>query len=344
MAKNVVNKTPQSLFVNSSTAKTICDYLIAKGIDEQKITDAVSCSIDSFSKIDSRLSLDRYHALWHLALEFTKEPNLGLKLAKNPYNEEMGLVAHIFFNSPTLLAGLRQYERYYSLVNEGMHIEVTTDDRLAYVSFISDHAKAYCDADMEHNLAISVIRVKQNISASLSLEAVHFQHAEPKDTSLHELLFNCPVLFNQKHCSLIFKREHLEFKLPKRSAYLYKILIGHIETLSKKFLPKSSFTDKVSTLIKKQLAKDFVDAEHIAEKLFMSRHTLYRKLKQENAHFHELVDDVRKERAYFYLHQDKHSLSEIAFLLGFSELSAFSRAFKRWTGKSPAKYVKSLED
>jgi len=70
----------------------------------------------------------------------------------------------------------------------------------------------------------------------------------------------------------------------------------------------------------------------------MGRHTLYRKLKSEEQSFQELVEAVRKEKAIRYIKEKRDSLSEIAFLLGFSELSAFSRALKRWIGTSPAKY------
>jgi len=343
MIKKVVSPKTKKLYVNTATAKTISSYLLSKGIDAAQLESTIACSPDDLSAPDARLPISSYHALWELALSFTNDPTLGLKLAENPYNDEMGVVAHIFFNSPTLIAGLKQYERYYSLVNEGMHIEIETDSVLAKVKFINDVDIPYCNPDMEHTLGISVVRVKQNISDSLSLEAVHFQHSAPNDLSKYSNLFNCPVLFNQKCCCLIFKKEFLEYKLPKRSAYLYKILLKHIESLIKKVKPSPTFSQRVKSLIEQNLENDFVDAEHIAEKLFMSRHTLYRKLKTESIQFHDLVDSIREEKAYLYLDQDKHNLSEIAFLLGFSELSAFSRAFKRWTGKSPAKYIKSLK-
>jgi len=75
-----------------------------------------------------------------------------------------------------------------------------------------------------------------------------------------------------------------------------------------------------------------------AKKLNMSRHTLYRKLKKEGVSFQSLVEQVRREEAEVHLKDNKISISELAYLLGFSELSAFSRAFKRWTGESPAQY------
>ena len=194
---------------------------------------------------------------------------------------------------------------------------------------------------MEHTLALSVLRVQENISQKLDLECVHFQHPAPGDISAFKNIFPCPVRFNKTCCTLIFKKIYLDYELPKRSAYLYKILTKHIEALSRRILPNLSFTGTVTNLLEKQLSKDSVDAENIANKLHMSRHTLYRRLKLEGISFHDLLDKVREQQAHAYLDKGKHSLSEIAFLLGFSELSAFSRAFKCWTGLSPAKYIKS---
>ena len=101
---------------------------------------------------------------------------------------------------------------------------------------------------------------------------------------------------------------------------------------------EENFKQKVFRLIEKSLSSGAVDAANIAEAVHMSRHTLYRRLKAEGVSYHELLDEVRKNKAIHLLKSRQHTLSEIAFLLGFSELSAFSRAFKKWTGQSPAKF------
>jgi len=328
----------KALFVSPSTAKTLSSYLIKRGIDPQQIETTIGNAISDLDSTDFRLPIERYHALWDLALDYTNNPALGLELGSHPINEEMGLVGHIFFNNATLELALKQLERYYSLINEGMHIELTTDDQFAYIHYLCNVKRAYCIADMDRTLAISIHRAKQYISPTLSIEFVCFQHSAPTYIDHYSEVFPCPVQFGKEHCCIAFKKRYLDFELPKRSSYLHKILTGHIESLLSRIKPKPSLSDKVRKLIEQKLAKDCVDAEHIAEKLFMSRHTLYRKLKQEGMAFHELVDQVRKEKALFYLSSGKRSLSEIAFLLGFSELSAFSRAFKRWTGQSPAHY------
>jgi AraC-like DNA-binding protein len=86
------------------------------------------------------------------------------------------------------------------------------------------------------------------------------------------------------------------------------------------------------------MSTDRIDADTLAKQCHMSRQTLYRRLKKEGLGFHELVEEVRKDKAMRYVASDHYALGEIAFLLGFSELSAFSRAFKRWTGMAPAQY------
>lgn len=103
-------------------------------------------------------------------------------------------------------------------------------------------------------------------------------------------------------------------------------------------LPSLSFSLRVRPLIAAQLSRGRVKVEGVADQLHMSRHTLYRKLKDENQTFLGLLDDVRREQALDYLGEGSRPLAEVAELLGFSELSAFSRAFKRWMGKSPAEF------
>ena len=102
--------------------------------------------------------------------------------------------------------------------------------------------------------------------------------------------------------------------------------------------PSMAFSQQVGELITHQLESGRARAAVIAAQLNMSRQTLYKRLKQENQSFAALLDQVRREQALIYLNDPQHTLTEVAQRLGFSELSAFSRAFKRWMGKSPAHY------
>lgn len=110
------------------------------------------------------------------------------------------------------------------------------------------------------------------------------------------------------------------------------------QLIQTRILPSITFSRQVRPLIARHLARGKVKVEAVAAELNMSRHTLYKKLKEENLTFAGLLDDVRREQALKYMNDRDRTLSEVAELLGFSELSAFSRAFKRWMGKSPAEF------
>jgi AraC-like DNA-binding protein len=120
---------------------------------------------------------------------------------------------------------------------------------------------------------------------------------------------------------------------------LLNVLTDYAEKLLKKISTKGNIQDQVRNFIRHNLEdNDALDVKIVANKLNMSRHTLYRKLKKEGVSFQSLAEDVRQAEAKRHLEENSVSISEVAYLLGFSELSAFSRAFKRWTGESPAQY------
>ena len=337
---NIADHGQKTLMASASTAKTLAHFLVEKGFEETKIEDITGFSLDQLDAPDTRLPLQKYHALWYEAIHFTGISHLGLYLGSHPNEEDMGLLGHIFFNNATLEKALRQYERYYKIFNEGMHVELHLDDKYVSVNYLCETDESYCIPDMERTLAVSVYRARDYISPQLKIDYVAFQHSAPDYLDEYAETFPCPVKFDQPFSSIVFQRRFLDYRLPNRSSYLHKLLTRHVEGLLKKLAPKPSFKERVKRAISSKLSKDSVDAEHIADKLCMSRNTLYRKLKAEGVSFHDLVDQVREEKAMRYLKSGKHSLSEIAFLLGFSELSAFSRAFKRWTGDSPANYLK----
>ena len=103
-------------------------------------------------------------------------------------------------------------------------------------------------------------------------------------------------------------------------------------------IARASLSVRVSHLISAQLARGRVGVEAVASQLHMSRYTLHKKLKREGLTFAHLLEDVRRTQALTYMQDKTKPLVEIAEQLGFSELSAFSRAFKRWMGTSPAEY------
>ena len=327
------------LSVSSSSPRVVCHYLLEKQAPPEEIEHILEDSLDVLESADFRLPLRNYHALWAYAVSFTGQKDIGLSIGKRVNEDEIGLVGHIFFNNATIDAALRQYQRYFSITNEGMSLSIDIEKSQVKLRYLYDVSSAYCIQDIERTIAAGITRTKEILRQEIPLKYISFSHRKPSYAKSYDSIFNCPLKFSQPSCAIVFDKKYLAFRLPHRSSYLQMVLSKHLDTLLSTITRKSSVKHKVIALIEKRLSKDSVDAEKIASKLNMSRNTLYRRLQQEEVSFHSLVDDVRKHKAIAYLNDGQLALSQIAFLLGFSELSAFSRAFKRWTGQSPARYL-----
>jgi len=147
--------------------------------------------------------------------------------------------------------------------------------------------------------------------------------------------------FNQKEDAVVIARNIEEEVIPGSHPYLKKILMKHTESEMARLNADTRLQDDVKGIIIELLPKGLVSIERVCGTLGVSRWTLARKLKQEGITFKAMLAGVRKELAISYLQTTKWTTNEIAFLLGYSEASAFQRAFKIWTGKNPSAFRKS---
>lgn len=329
------------LLVSASSARTLVSFLQGIDVSDAEMEQKTGIVVADLDKPDQRIPISPYNKLWNFALLKSANPALGLHLGEMVNEEQMGVIGHIIFNNATLGEALKQFSRLFQLVNEGMRAELSVEGDLAILRYLWEAPEFYSIPNMERTMAVSITRAKSYIAQQLKVEYVSFQHPQPAYIEEYQRVFNCPLKFNDDCSSVAFKAQFLDYKLPKGNPYIHQVLTRHVESLLKKLRARNSFSSQIKNIIYKELSKNAVDAETIASKMHMSRHTLYRKLKSENHSFQELIEEVRQQKAMKYLNSDKYTLSEIAFLLGFSELSAFSRAFKRWTGKSPAQFMKS---
>ena len=331
-------------YVSSSSPNAIVRFLRSIDISDTVISQILTSSIEALDNVDFRLPIDDYIKLWEFAIEASDCPELGLRLGASIDEEDIGILGHIFFSNANIRQALEQYRRYFCIANDCMDCELFEANGKVHLSYQCKYPQYYCVQDIERTIAAGICRTRDHLGRSLPLEYIAFEHSEPDYSEVYHEIFGCPVEFSSPTTEIVFDKKYLDFKLPHRSSYLQKVLAKHLESLLGKLKGKHSFRLEVEKVIRKRLSKSAVDANQIAKQLNMSRNTMYRKLAQEGLTFQDLVDGVRKQKATEYLAESKYSLSQIAFLLGFSELSAFSRAFKRWTGLSPAKYLEQHKD
>ena len=329
--------------VGLASARAVIEYFQNFNMSIEDLAESLGVDSNLLTEEDQRLPISLYRGIWELAVDVSQDPALGLNMAQEDTIQDLGLVAHVVYNSPTLEEGLNHYIRLFSVVNETIELEYEASGDEGHLRFICKQPQHYNVSDMERTLAIVVKRTIQAVGAQAHFDAVHFQHSPPQYYARYNDVFPCPVKFNQTHCEVIFNVKMLGFKPKKRNPHMRKATLTYANQILGRLF-KRGLKHKVKRLIEKHLSEENFDAEKAAKLLNMSRQTLYRKLKNDGASYSDIVDEVKKEKAFAMLQQGQIPLTVIAYDLGFSELSAFTRAFKRWTGRTPADYRKSLKE
>ncbi len=181
-------------------------------------------------------------------------------------------------------------------------------------------------------------RIIQILSGdTCALRAAYFKHPEPENGSAYSQFFKCPVAFNHHRGELVLDPTLLKATTCRDVQQLPRQLKSHLE---KKH--NDQLINQVKDVIASLLVTGHCAINEVAPAMGYSTRTLQRHLKLEGATFQALVDAVRHQQAQIYLERDNYRLTDVAALLGYSELSAFTRSFKRWFGMSPQKWRKAL--
>lgn len=166
-------------------------------------------------------------------------------------------------------------------------------------------------------------------------KAIHFTHKEPGYRAEYDRIFGVPLIFESHMNAIIVDEGFLSIRLPDTNPYLSKILKTHADELLKNPENSKSTRGRVESLLLPILHTGEVSIATITAKLGVSRQTLFRKLKAEGVSYEQVLDELRHTLALRYLKEKKMSVTETAYLVGFSNPTAFSHAFKRWTGSRP---------
>jgi len=328
--------------ISVSTIIDVYYILLEKGIDEGVLEAQSGVALSKLEDPDARVSISTLNTLWDIAIEYTQNPAIGLYVGNRVDPNRLSVVAQASFQCETILQGLQKYVTFFSIVNQAANMAISVKGELATLEFRFESPEFYSIPEIERMMASALARCRYLVGDTIKPKQFSFQHPCPDYLIDYQEAFKAPLLFNQDKSAIVFERSLLDTKIKHRNPYLMNVMTNYAEKLLKKIQPSSDVQKSVRVFIKKHLSDDSkMDVKKAAKALHMSRHTLYRKLKKEAVSFQSLVEEVRREEAEQHLKDNKVSISEVAFLLGFSELSAFSRAFKRWTGESPAQYRES---
>lgn len=309
--------------------------LLSPHLDEA----GISPSVLDYSNVEV---LDKqYLRLWEVLGE-KEDPNIGLLLGQEVELSDLGALGHAIGSAQTVGQALNTLSRFMVVLSQSSSVDIEISCNRIEVKYkITEPSVIYKRQDTEFVLSTLVKQLAVMANTVICPVKVFFEHQKPSDIVLHKSIFNCPLHFDQGFNAVIFDEGILDLPILSGDERLYIALEPYLEKMREERLDNLSdekILTKVTRLIALQLSNGVPSLDDISSELNMSRRTLQRRLRQFDVEFSALLDDVRRELALEYVNKGEYSVTEVSLLLGYSEVSSFSRAFKRWTGETPQKY------
>jgi AraC-like DNA-binding protein len=288
--------------------------------------------------VERRIPLEKYCALLDLAAEATGDDHFGLRFGATRALDSSTVLGYILRNSPSIGAAIRNAARYVRVHVDGVQISLMSsgpEARLVYRLTDPSIAISRHYAELLMVYAMHVFRLAAE--ESWSPDEVWFRHGPPADLAPYGDYFGARVRFHQSDYTTVFDRSILGRPLRAFDQQLLGILEEHAETILAQLPPlDDDLLGRLEQFVVGALPDDRAGISAAARALGMSTRTLQRRLRARGIVFAALVDEVRRRLSARYLADGTLTLGEIAWLLGYSESSAFNRAYRRWTGRSPS--------
>jgi AraC-like DNA-binding protein len=327
------------LTVGAGFARGLFDLAIAKGADPQILAARAGIDPAALQDQDGRIPLARYVALMRAAQTLCQDPALALHYGEAADLSEFSIVGLICNAAETMGDALVQLNRFGRLVVEiggaapGARFQHQRINGQVWLVDTREDPNDFPELT-ESTFARMVARTRQ-FGDTPFVKAVHVTHAKPAHAAEYDRIFGAPTTFSAPRNALQIDETWIQHRVAIAPRYVFGILSEHAEALLASLERAKTLRGRIEALLLPILHTGDANIATIASRLGSSRQTLYRQLKADGTSFEKLLDELRHTLALHYLAGKRVSVNETAYLVGFSEPAAFSRAFKRWTGISP---------
>lgn len=320
------------------------ELAVGKGAGRKALAERSGIDPEDLQDQDNRIPFAKYVLLMRAGKEFANDPALALHFGEAFDMAELSIVGLIGQACETAAEGFAQIDRYHRLVadidlDDGAGGKRLVLSRAGGDLWLIDTRKNPNEFPelTESSFARMVCSARRVPGGMQFVREVHVTHAAPSYRAEYDRIFQIPVVFESGRNALLMNGDSLlTFKNPSpTNKYVFGVLSERADALLKELESSKTARGRVEHLLMPVLHTGEASMDMIAGRLGLSRQTLFRKLKAEGTTFEKVLDELRHRLALDYLSGEKVSVNETAYLVGFSEPAAFSRAFKRWTGTSP---------
>jgi AraC-like DNA-binding protein len=330
---SIQNKTPSAMGVMTRLA---CNRAKEEGVEVAPLLQKAGLTREQIDDHSARVDVKRQIKFLDLMAAELNDELLGFHLAQNYDLRLIGLLYYTQASSDSIGEALRRAARYSSIVNESIALRLRQGRDIAIRFEYRGVARRTDQHQIEFAMVTFVRICRQLTNRHLSATKVSFTHPRNNEAGKFNNFFGCSVTFGATDDQLCFSGSIKELPIAHADSYLNELLTGYCEqALADRETRQSPFALSVENAVTLLLPHGNAGANEIARKLGVSRRTLARRLSAEGLTFAAVLKNLKRDLAKRHLADDTLSISEIAWLLGYQDVSAFTHAFKRWTGTSP---------
>lgn len=329
-----------SATVAAGYVSALIGFAASKGADASALSAAAGLDPRALEDFDARVPLDRYKALMRAAILQTGDPAFALEYGAGTDFRNFSVVGLIAHASSTMAEALVQMNRYSRLVievdgvSEGPRFANVMRDGGMWLEDLRANPNDFPELT-ETTWSRFIVGSRRNFPDHVFALEATVTHAAPTHRAAYERVWKVPVTFGAERNAIRMNPVWPTLRINTENRYAFGVLTERAEAL----LDSLRQSDSVKSAVEKRLLTSLhtgdISITMIASQMGVSRQTLYRRLKAEGVTFEAVLDDLRRRMALDYLGARRVSVNETAYLVGFSDPAAFSRAFKRWTGRSP---------
>lgn len=330
-----------SRMLQGTVGTTACRALLAActqlGLNRQALLSAAGLTMAEVEDPDGRLGIAQVAALWQAALDSSDDPSLGLRMALAVPFGAYRVIDFLAAAAPTVGEGITRMARYFPLVNTAFAWRITHEGSRVHVALEQPGAPDGLPRSLvDYALVCTILHLRHAHGFAWPLVEVTFAFPAPPVARDHEAALGCPVRFGQSHNAFVMTRATWDLPSRAPSCELLQTLEAHAARMLANLESSRVTSTRVAQLIVEELEGGDPSLARIAGRMALSPRTLQRRLGDEQTTFADVLDETRRHVAEAYVKDRGLALTEVAYLLGFSEQSAFTRAFQRWWGVPPS--------
>ena len=330
--------------VSASYLKSFFEVCVTQGVDKKDLLKFIPGGESAMKSIPSRFPIESVTNILAQTEKILKKPNIGVIAGKSLRPDTFGNVGQAMMVSQTLRHASSLIHRYQPLFQQIGRSYITIEGHLAWNywdTYFEDpeYARHITEATL-----ISHAQFGRWLTwlHDMEIEFVHFRHAKPAYHELYAETFDCPIHFEQERDAVVFQASLVDTPLPQANQDRLDELCKQLDDALKELDAPKTFAEKTERCTYTLLKSGTPDLTKTAKALHISPRSLRRHLAEEGTSYRAVLEDTRRNLCERLMLEQKMSMAEISERLGYSEQSAFNRAFKKWFGETPKAYAKAM--